>query len=191
MQTWDIMVPNLTSVAVKIPSLLNNLLSNMDKSFYNQCIIFGTCEILLPLNQMSNLISRILACFSRRLGKVIFKLNLSNLLSSDMKSHVHLILEFNSAHVNSTFKLGLTLGGKFCFLNATDIVRNKIKNNSSPSMQILFSGQIFSCLNQLTSHNVFAKIERSKYFVNSKGRDDQVTIFPPIITFKHEKDHCS
>ena len=35
MQTWDIMVPNLTSVAVKIPSLLNNLLSNMDKSFYN------------------------------------------------------------------------------------------------------------------------------------------------------------
>ena len=83
---------------------------------------------------MSNLIIRTLACFSRRLGKVVFKLKLSNLLSSDMESHVHLILEFNSAHVNSTFELGLTLGGKFCFLNATDIVRNKIKNNSSPSM---------------------------------------------------------
>ena len=49
-------------------SLQNKLLSIMDSGFYNQCIIFGTCEM-----QLLNL-SRIFDCFSRIFGKVVFNL---------------------------------------------------------------------------------------------------------------------
>ena len=55
----------------------------MDNSFYNQCIVFGICE-MRRLNKMSNL--------SRRFGKVVFNLKLSNLIVSDVASHMLLIL---------------------------------------------------------------------------------------------------
>ena len=55
----------------------------MDNSFYNQCIVFGICE-MRRLNQMSNI--------SRRFGKVVFNLKLSNLTDSDVASHKQLIL---------------------------------------------------------------------------------------------------
>ena len=37
-------------------------------------------------------------CFSRRFGKVVFNLKLSNLIDSDVTSHMQLTLELNSAH---------------------------------------------------------------------------------------------
>ena len=55
----------------------------MDNSFYNQCIVFGIRE-MRRLYQMSNL--------SRRFGKVVFNLKLSNLIDSDVASHMQLIL---------------------------------------------------------------------------------------------------
>ena len=53
-QTSVMMVPGLTPFVVYIPSLSKNFFFNMDKGFYNLCIIFGTCEMRL-LNQMLNL----------------------------------------------------------------------------------------------------------------------------------------
>ena len=51
---------------------------------YNSCIIFRTCEMRL-LNQMLH-ITRIFDCFSRRFGKVVFDLKLSNLVDSEVAS---------------------------------------------------------------------------------------------------------
>ena len=50
------------------------------------------------LNQMSNQ-SRIFDCFSRRFGKVVSNLQLSNLIDSDLASHAQSFLELNSEHV--------------------------------------------------------------------------------------------
>ena len=69
-QTSDIMVLNLNPFVVNILTSVSRkrLLSNMNNGFYNQCIIFGSCEM-----QLLNL-SRIFDCFSRIFGKVVFNL---------------------------------------------------------------------------------------------------------------------
>ena len=48
----------------------------MDKGFYNQCILFGTCEMRL-LNKILDL-CLIFDCFSSRFDKVVFNLKLKN-----------------------------------------------------------------------------------------------------------------
>ena len=59
--------------------------------------MIGTCE-MRSLNQMSN-IRRNFHCFRSRFGKVVFDLKLSNLIDSDVASHIQSTLELNSAHV--------------------------------------------------------------------------------------------
>ena len=70
----------------------------MDNSFYNLCIIFGTCEVR-RLNEMSNQ-SRIFDCSSGRFGKVVFNLKLANLIDSEVASHILKLTD------NSRIKLG-------------------------------------------------------------------------------------
>ena len=54
--------------------------------------------------------SRIFDCFSGRFGKVVFNLELENLIDSEVASHMLLILELNSAHVKLDVCTGTNFG---------------------------------------------------------------------------------